>query len=103
FACCCSYASAQDAAPGAAPDAIAGADPVMMLVEDAASCAANPAACAVHVYAGRGAAGSGAGNTTGGGSPANGGSGAVGPAGVSGSTGSTSGGMNGTGSGGTAS
>jgi len=61
FACCCSYASAQDAAPGAAPDAIAGADPVMMLVEDAASCAANPAACAVHVYAGRGATGSGAG------------------------------------------
>ena len=87
FACCCSYAVAQDSMSDTAPDPIASADTVMMLAENAASCAANPAACAVHVYAGRGAEGSGAGSTTGGGSPGGGSGGPAVEAGTQGGAG----------------
>ena len=54
FACCCSYAVAQTTTPDSAPGANAGADTIMTLVADATSCAANPAGCAVQVYAGHG-------------------------------------------------
>ncbi|HDR9790591.1 TPA: hypothetical protein QDC24_002613, partial [Burkholderia cepacia ATCC 25416] len=109
FACCCSYAVAQDATPDSAPDAVASADAIMMLVDDASPCAANPAACPVHVFAGGHAGGNGAGatgngsgsspgsgNGNGGGS-GNNGNGTVGPAGVGGTTSGTSGGTSGSG------
>lgn len=77
----------QNAAPDAAVNADTGADTVMMLADNAASCAANPAACAVRVYAGGGNSSIGSGGTTGsrGGSPGSGGNNgnrAGGPAGV---------------------
>lgn len=56
FACCCSYAVAQNTTPDTASAANASADTIMTLVENASPCAANPAACAVHVYAGRASA-----------------------------------------------
>ncbi|RQY98252.1 hypothetical protein DF017_02690, partial [Burkholderia stagnalis] len=125
FACCCSYAVAQDtgavgpvAAPAggdtvltapltvaqnAAPETSASAEAMMMLADDASSCAANPAACSARVYAGGGVGGNGAGGSAGGGSTGSGsgsngnnGNGAVGPAGVGGTAGATSGGTGGT-------
>ncbi|HGO6115478.1 TPA: hypothetical protein ACK3SN_002772, partial [Burkholderia cepacia] len=109
FACCCSYAVAQDATPDSAPDAVAGADAIMMLVDDASPCAANPAACSVHVFAGgraggngAGATGNGSGSSPGSGNGSGGGSGSgsngngtVGPAGVGGTTSGTAGGTSG--------
>ncbi|HIA2408762.1 TPA: hypothetical protein ACU905_005978, partial [Burkholderia contaminans] len=113
FACCCSYAVAQDATPDTAAGAVASADAIMTLVDDASPCAANPAACAVHVFAGGhvGGSGAGSGGNGSGGSPGSGnangngsnGNGTVGPAGVGGTTSGTSGGTSGTGRGGNAS
>ncbi|MXN81652.1 hypothetical protein GR165_06705 [Burkholderia sp. 4812] len=109
FACCCSYAVAQDTgavgpvaaqasddpaftapstvAQNMAPETSASADAMMMPADDGSSCA-SPAVCGVRVYAGGGVGGgnggSAGGGSTGSGSGSNGnnGNGAVGPAGV---------------------